>query len=117
MLEPVRSNSWRGEPADGPFAEDGARRWGVGPVPQPTVHLAPQVHDPWDQGHVRPGEDRQANHVGILLDHRFGDLLRSLVEPRVDHLHAGVTQSAGDDLRPSVVTVEAGLGHDDADLP
>jgi len=48
VLEPVRSNSWRGEPADGPFAEDGARRWGVGPVPQPTVHLAPQVHDPWD---------------------------------------------------------------------
>jgi len=48
VLEPVRSNSWRGEPADGPFAADAARRWGVGPVPQPTVHLAPQAHDPWD---------------------------------------------------------------------
>jgi hypothetical protein len=29
----------------------------------------------------------------------------------------GVAQRAGDDLRPAVVPVEAGLGHDDADLP
>jgi hypothetical protein len=67
VREPVRSNSWRGEPADGPFAEAGARRWGVGPVPQPTVHLAPIAHDPWDWRHTDVG-------WGLLLADDDADL-------------------------------------------
>src|SRR3954447_19944177 len=38
------------------------------------------------------------------------------MEPGVDHLHPGVAQHARDDLRAAVVPVEAGLGHDHADL-
>ena len=63
-----------------------------------------------------PGEDRQPDGVGVLLDHGLHDLLRRLVQTRVDDLHPGVAQRAGDDLRAAVVTVEAGLGDDDADL-
>ena len=63
------------------------------------------------------GEDREADRVGVLLEHRLHDLLGRLVQAGVDDLHAGVTQRAGDDLRPPVVSVEAGLGHDHADLP
>src|SRR4051794_26980034 len=61
-------------------------------------------------------EDRQPDGVGILLQHGLDDLLRRLVQAGVDDLHPGVAQRAGDDLRPAVVAVEAGLGHDDADL-
>ena len=52
----------------------------------------------------------------VLLDHGLDDLLGRLVQAGVDHLHAGVAQRAGDDLGAAVVPVEAGLGHDDADL-
>ena len=63
-----------------------------------------------------PGEDRQPDGVGVLLDHGLDDLLGRLVQAGVDDLHAGVAQRAGDDLRAAVVPVEAGLGDDDADL-
>ena len=63
-----------------------------------------------------PGEDRQPDGVGVLLDDGLDDLLGRLVQAGVDDLHAGVAQRAGDDLRAAVVPVEAGLGDDDADL-
>ena len=63
-----------------------------------------------------PGEDREADGVGVLLDDRLDDLLGRLVQARVDHLHARVAQRPGDDLRAAVVAVEAGLGDDHADL-
>ena len=69
-----------------------------------------------DERHVRAGEDRQPDGVGVLLEHGLDDLLRRLVQAGVDDLHAGVAQRAGDDLRAAVVAVEAGLGDDDADL-
>ena len=78
--------------------------------------LAQQLDDARDERHVRAGEDRQADRVGVLLDHGLDDLLRRLVQAGVDDLHAGVAQRAGDDLRAAVVTVQAGLGDDDADL-
>ena len=73
--------------------------------------------DARDERHVRAGQDREADGVGVLLQHGLDDLLRRLVQAGVDDLHAGVAQRAGDDLRAAVVAVEAGLGHDDADLP
>ena len=78
--------------------------------------LAEQLDDPRHQRHVGAGEDREADRVGVLLDHGLGDLLGRLVQAGVDHLHAGVAQGAGDDLGAAIVAVEAGLGHDDADL-
>src|SRR3954453_1213600 len=74
--------------------------------------LTQQLGQPREQGHVRAGEHGQADGVGVLLDDGLDDLLRGLVEAGVDHLHAGVAQRAGDDLRPPVVPVEAGHADD-----
>ena len=66
---------------------------------------------------MRAGEDRDPDCVGVLLDRRLDDLLGGLMEAGVDHLHPGVAQGSRDDLRATVVTVEAGLRDDDAYLP
>ena len=94
----------------------------AGIVP-PTVTTTSSISCSWSsstiarhEGHVRTGEDRQPDGVGVLLDHRLHDLLGRLVQPGVDDLHARVAQRPGDDLGAPVVAVEAGLGHDDADL-
>ena len=50
--------------------------------------LAQAVEDPRDERHVRAGEDRDPDGVRVLLDRRLDDLLRRLVEARVDDLHA-----------------------------
>ena len=54
--------------------------------------------------------------VDVLLDHGLDDLLGRPVQARVDHLEPGVAQRAGDDLGAAVVTVEAGLGDQNAEL-
>ena len=46
------------------------------------VLLAQQLDDPRDERHVRAREDRQADGVGVLLQHRLDDLLRRLVQAR-----------------------------------
>ncbi len=63
---------------------------------------------------MRAREHRESDDVGVLLDRGLDDLLRSLVQPRVDDLHARVAQRPGHDLRAAVVTVETGLGDDDS---
>ena len=78
---------------------------------------AQAVDDPRDERHVGSREDRDPDRVGVLLDRRLDDLLGSLMEAGVDHLHAGIAQGARDDLGAAVVSVEAGLGDDDAYLP
>ena len=75
-----------------------------------------ELRDLRNERHVRPREDRQADGVGVLLDHRGGNLLGRLMKTRVDDLHTGIAQRAGDDLRPTVVPVESRLGNDDPDL-
>ena len=57
------------------------------------------------------GQDGQADGVGVLLNDGCGDLLRRLVQARVDDLEAGFPKSAGDYPGATVVTVEPGLGH------
>src|SRR5207248_7724058 len=78
--------------------------------------LAQQLDDPWHERHVRAGEDRDPDGVGILLDRGLDDLLRRLVEPGVDHLHAGVAQRPRDHLGATVVPVETDLRDHDARL-
>ena len=63
---------------------------------------------------VRTGEHREPEGVGVLLDDGRHDLLRRLVQPRVDDLEARVAQRPGDDLRAPVVAVEARFADDDA---
>ena len=78
--------------------------------------VAQRLDDARKQLHVRAGEDAQADDVDVLLQRGLGDHLRRLADAGVDDLHAGVAQRARDDLGPAVVTVEAGLGDEDANL-
>ena len=66
--------------------------------------------------HVRAGQNRQADDVGVFLQRRADDLLGRLPQARVDHLHAGVAQRARDHLGAAIVAIEARLRDDDADL-
>ena len=63
---------------------------------------------------VRTREQREAHGVGVFLDDCLDDLLRGLVQAGVDDLEALVAQGAGDDLGPSVMAIQAGLGNDDS---
>src|SRR5262245_378760 len=67
-----------------------------------------------DEGHVRPGEDRDHDRVGILLHRGHDDLFRRLVEAGVDNLHPRVSERPRDDLRSPVVAVETRFGDDNA---
>ena len=78
--------------------------------------LAQPVEDPRDERHVRAGEDRDPDRVGVLLDRGLDDLLGRLVEAGVDDLHPRVAQRTCDDLRAPVVPVETGLRYDDTNL-
>ncbi len=71
--------------------------------------LLQQLHDARADVHVRAGQDRQADDVGVLLQRRADDLLGRLAEAGVDHLHAGVAQRPRNDLGAAVVPVEPGL--------
>ena len=91
---------------------------GMMPPPKTTTSPRPrsreQLEHPGEQRHVRAGEQRQADGVGVLLEDGLGDLLRRLVQAGVDDLEAAVAQRPGDDLRAPIVTVEAGLRDDDS---
>src|SRR5262249_11992968 len=59
---------------------------------------------------VGAGEDREPDGVGVLLDRGGDDLLGRLVQPRVDHLEAGIAQRPRHDLGAAIVAVESRLG-------
>src|SRR3990170_24486 len=75
------------------------------------------LHHPREQLQVRPREDGQPDGVRVLLKRSLRYHFGRLADARVHDLHAGVTQRAGDNLRPAVVAVEAGLGDYHLDLP
>jgi len=49
--------------------------------------------------------------VYIFLEGSFGDHLRGLAQTGVNHLHAVISQGAGDDFGAAVVAIQAGLGN------
>src|SRR5215212_944568 len=53
--------------------------------------LLQTVEDPRHECHVRPGEDRDPDRVGVLLDRRLDDLLGRLMQTGVDNLHARIS--------------------------
>ena len=55
-----------------------------------------------------------ADDVDILLGRHGGDALGRLAQPGVDDLASGVAQDARHDAQPTVVPIEADLGHEDA---
>ena len=65
----------------------------------------------WEQLHVGAGQDREPDHVHVLLQRRLRDHLGGLADARVHYLHTGVSQHARDDLRATVMAVEPGLRH------
>ena len=79
--------------------------------------LPQQLEDAAEQIVVGARQHRQADRVGVLLHGGGDDLLGRLVETGVDHLEAGIAQSARHDLRSAVVAIQSRLGHQDSDLP
>ena len=59
---------------------------------------------------MRARQDRQADHVDVLLERGRRDHLGRLAEARVDDLEALVAQAAGEHLGAAIVAVEARLG-------
>ena len=49
--------------------------------------------------------------VHVFLERRASDLFGSVVDAEIDHLHAGISQRPGDDLNPTVMTIETDLGN------
>ena len=64
---------------------------------------------------MRAREQADAEHVDIFVHGGAHHFLRGLVQPRIDDVHAGVAEAAGDDLHPAIVSVEAHLGDEHAD--
>jgi hypothetical protein len=65
-----------------------------------------------DERVVGTRENRDTEHVDVLLDRRLDDFFRGAVETGVDNLEPGVTERARDDVCPPVVAVESDLGHE-----
>ena len=72
--------------------------------------LPQQAHDLGHQLQVAPRQDRQPDHVDVLVAGDGGDLLGGQADALVDDLEAGVPSGDGDLLGPVGVAVEAGLG-------
>jgi len=75
------------------------------------------LHHAREQRQVRPAEQREANSVDILLEGGLGDLLRRLMQTRVDDLEAVVTQGAGDGLRATIMAIKTRLCHHNSIRP
>src|SRR2546426_4357006 len=82
-----------------------------------ATFLPQQVQQAGQQRHVRAREDGESDGVGIFLNRGIRDHLRGLVQSRVDDLEPGVAQRTRHDLRAPVVPIQAGLGHNDTNLP
>ena len=76
-----------------------------GMIPPPVTRMSArpwsqQLPHPGKERHVRPRKNRESHHVHVLLHRRARDHLRRLVQPGVDHLHAGVASAAATTLAP-----------------
>src|ERR1039458_5908335 len=85
---------------------------------QHIVHLIflEQVHHARNNRIVRARKNREADDLNVFLERGIDNHLRGLAEAGVDDFHAGIAKGAGNDLGATVVTVEARLGDQDADL-
>src|SRR6185503_6718797 len=119
LRDVVERRAWREDPTDAVLLQTGHVRLWDDPATEEQHVVQPflthQLGDPREEIVVRAGEERQTDHVGVLLERGLDDLLRRLMHPRVDHLHASVAQGACHDLRAAVMAVEPGLRNDDAD--
>ena len=77
--------------------------------------VAQQLEDARHERHVRAGEDRDPDRVGVLLHDGLDDLLGRLVQAGVDDLHPGIAKRPGDDFGSAIVAIESRLRNDHAD--
>ena len=68
-----------------------------------------------DDDVVCAGEDGETDAVDVFLDGSGDDHFGGLAKAGVDDLHAGITQSTGDDFGAAIVAVEAGFCDEYAD--
>ncbi len=77
--------------------------------------LLKELCDAGNDGVVCAGEYAEADAVDVFLNGCVHDHFRGLAEAGVDDFHACIAQGAGDDFCAAVVTVETGLGDENAD--
>src|SRR5438067_11817908 len=78
--------------------------------------LLEPLHDPREGGHVSAREEADAEHVDVFLHGGVHHFFRSAVQPGVDHVHARVSQAAGDDPDAAIVAVQADFCHQHANI-
>jgi hypothetical protein len=59
-------------------------------------------------------QERQANTISVFLQHSLCDLFRGLMQAGVDDFETVIPEGSGNGLGTAVVTIESGLGDDDA---
>jgi hypothetical protein len=57
--------------------------------------------------------NRKADYIHTFLKSSLDDLIDGLMKTGVDHLHPPVPKGLGDNLRSSIMAVQAGLRHQD----
>src|SRR4029077_8571555 len=85
---------------------------------QHIIHfvLLQQVHHAWNDGVVRARENRKSDDLHVFLERGADDHLRRLAQTCVDDFHAGIAESASDNLGAAVVAVEARLRNENPDF-
>ncbi len=70
-----------------------------------------QRHHTRSQSHVCTREHGEPDHVDILVDRSGRHHLGRLSKSGVDDLHPGITQDAGNDFDPAIMSIESNLGY------
>jgi hypothetical protein len=74
-------------------------------------------HQLFEDGAMGPGQDRESDHVDVLLRGIAHDLFDGLMQSGVDDFEPRLAEGKGDDPGPSVMTIEPWLGEQNADRP
>src|SRR5205809_3278687 len=77
------------------------------------------LHEFGDAGtkrHVRSRQYGESYDVGIFLQSRVDDLFGSLPQAGIDDFESRIAKGPSDDFCAAVVSIEFGLGNDDANL-
>ena len=78
------------------------------------ITLTKPFDDLWEQSPMGTGKRREPDGVDILLDGSLGDLGWCLVQSRVDHFMARITECAGNHFGTAIVAVETWLGNENS---
>ncbi len=74
--------------------------------------LGEEPHHAREELHMRARQDAHGDDVDVFLDGSLDDLLRSLPQAGIDHLHSRVAHRSSDYLGAPVVPIQARFGHE-----